>query len=541
MTRPVITPGRFARRSTLPMILLLTCPVIGRSGDNGPPSTQPVDSRQRLVLQRMEKLEGQMLRLSRMLTETEPEKAERLRDALAKAGEKRVRSRMDSLTQRLAHGEWSEAEREQELLLTDLDALLTLLTDTSGDLDRKRLERQQLEALRRAVQALQQEQSDHVQRTKELEAKLRGDGKQNAGDTQPAERGSEEEKSGEQSGDQAGKPGRDSKNGEAPADQARDAELKRAIRRLEALQRKTQEKTENAQQQAAGGKKSDSPDAPSRDKPGAEQLKKAAEAMRKAADRLGEQQPDEAQGEQREALDELQQALDDLDDALRQIRQEEMEETLAALEGRFRSMLEREKTIREEVLRLYQKGMENWSRRELQSLSETAAVQQKVAEDCGAAERLLTEEGTTVVLPDLVSQLRADMTDIAGRLQRSDVSAQSQRAIDDVIDLLEEILGAIERQRNENQDQPPPPPGDSPPPDEQARPLLPGSAELKLLRSSQLRVNRRTAELAAETPAAPDETPTPTATDDGRAARLGVLSARQRQLGEMARRMNERK
>jgi hypothetical protein len=66
----------------------------------------------------------------------------------------------------------------------------------------------------------------------------------------------------------------------------------------------------------------------------------------------------------------------------------------------------------------------------------------------------------------------------------------------------------------------------------QPQPLLPGSAELKLLKSRQVGINRRTGALAEES----GEAPTPE-----QAAEFERLTERQRLLSDLTRKMNERK
>jgi len=61
--------------------------------------------------------------------------------------------------------------------------------------------------------------------------------------------------------------------------------------------------------------------------------------------------------------------------------------------------------------------------------------------------------------------------------------------------------------------------------------LLPRSAELRLLRRAQIRINERTVALSAA--GEPDA-------GDPRAERMERLSARQRRLGELAHRMHDK-
>jgi hypothetical protein len=288
------------------------------------------------------------------------------------------------------------------------------------------------------------------------------------------------------------------------------------------MQRETQQSAagrgEQMQKDAQGGKPT----------PGGQQVGKAAEQMKNAADRLGEEQPQEAQQQQQQAIEQLQEALDELDDALRQLRKEEMEETLTALEQRFRSMLAREESIREVVVVLHAIAPDARSRAQVRQIEESAGVQRQVTEDCEATLRILVDEGTTVILPELVRQLATDMGAVTTRLEQSEVSPATLTAIDDIIAALKEILEVIEQKKEEMQQSDEQGEGS---PQNANEPLVPGSAELKLLRSSQMRINRRTDELQKSV------TGSPTAEVQGQ---FDALAERQRQLAELARRMNER-
>jgi hypothetical protein len=155
-------------------------------------------------------------------------------------------------------------------------------------------------------------------------------------------------------------------------------------------------------------------------------------------------------------------------------------------------------------------------------------VQRQVTTDCEATLRILMDEGTTVILPELVRQLATDMGNLAAQLERSEVTPATLSGVDDIIAALREILGVIEQKREDMQES-----------DEQgeqspqnaSEPLVPGSAELKLLRASQVRINRRTDELQKSTLGPPPP-------EAQRA--FDELAGRQRQLADLARRMNER-
>lgn len=452
-------------------------------GADAKPTESTLSERQRVIRDRIQRLESSMLKLSRLLAESEPAKAERLRDALKYTGSRRIKARVERLTELLQTDQLSEADREQELLLADLDALLTMLTSSLNEVERRRAQRQRLEALKQAVRALIDEQLQLLYRTRHVEQRT------GSAESPP-------------------------KNGAASSD------LAEMLRQLEQLQRLAQRKTGDLQRDMREFDEHDQP------APGTPQVDRAAGEMQRAADSLGEGQPGAARDSQQDALEQLQQALDELDDALRQVRREESEETLAALEARFQSMLTCERQVLAAVVGLDEKGVENWTRVDQLQLAESTEIQQGVTEDCQATLRILLDEGTTVIVPELMRQMVGDTSDVVACLERSDTSPETQRLLDDIIALLEEVLGAIEQKRESDArlEQEGQPAGDRP------QPLLPGSAELKLLRCSQVRLNQRTRELVVADALSGDDS----------APAMGRLAQRQRRLAELARRMNER-
>ena len=331
------------------------------------------------------------------------------------------------------------------------------------------------------------------------------------------------------------------------ADEARESQedaeekLRRAIRRLrderdrlekKNREREIEEKQRDLEQKAGDLEKEMREGRKDSDRmPGRKNVGKAREQMQRAADRMGEKAPEQSERSQEAAIDELQQALDRLEEALRQMRREEMEETLAALEVRFKRMLASEERIQTAVQELSVKDAAQWRRAEQMRLAESATEQNEVVEACQTVHRIIVQEGTTVIFPEIVSQLAEDMQEIARLLDVGDLSENTQAVLDGVIEILREIVDAIETKRDEMQNndadqQQQQQAGD------QQRPLLPGSAELKLLRSRQVGVNRRTAALAD---------PKSALTDDQKTALFDRLTARQRRLSDLARRMNERK
>lgn len=436
-----------------------------------PARSVPLHERQQAIRDRIARLEGLMLNLSRALEQSEPGQAERLREALEQAGRQRIKARVEQLITLLRSQRLSEADQGQQVVLEDLRDLLALLTSAAADADRRRAERQRLEQLKREIRALVDEQTDLLNRTRQIEA---------LDDSQP--------------------------------------DSNETLGRLELRQRQAQQKADALRRQMEGRGEREPPT------PGARSMDGAAQDMRAAAEHMGENEPQPAAEAQQSALEKMQATLTELEDALRQIRREEVEETLAALELRLRKMLEKERNIRETAAALAARPVEQWSRAQQLGLAEAAEVQAGLAGECEAIERVLVDEGTTVILPELMRQLGVDVRSVAERLSRNDVGERTRRELDGIIALLTEILEAIETRRDQVQEAAAP---ESDAAEERA-PLLPGSAELKLIRSSQVRINERTEALSSGSGEAEA------------AEELGELAARQRKLAGLAQRMNER-
>lgn len=269
---------------------------------------------------------------------------------------------------------------------------------------------------------------------------------------------------------------------------------------------------------------------PSAQTPGGDDVRRAQQHMKQAGNKLESNQPSEATPEQDAAIRNLEQARAELQETLDQLRREQQEQMLAGLEQRFRAMLIEQQAINATTKSLDERK-ENWTRSDSLDLASLSGKQGNLSGEAAKALNVLVEEGTSVVFPQIVEQVRDDMADAAKRIGAKQTGIVTRGIQAQIVETLEELIGAIEQRRKEG---PPPPPEG-----QQAQgqggesgetPLLPGSAELKLLRSSQMRVNKQTQTLAEAGERAAAE-----ANDQARR-----LSDRQESLAEMARKMSER-
>ena len=289
-------------------------------------------------------------------------------------------------------------------------------------------------------------------------------------------------------------------------------------------------KKKSGAQQQQSGKEGEQGEGKSDSGEAADNVEQAIPQQQGASKKLNEQQPGEASKKQQKALEKLQKAKEKIEESLQQLRREQQEEMLAALEARFRAMLARQVECTQSTSRLAGLDKAKWTRTDQLQAAEVSQRQRWVADEAQKAHYILTEEGTTVVFPQIVEQVRDDAREAADRLSgaRADTATVSlQQSIEQT---LRELIDAIakKREENEKQNQMPTTPSD----DDAPQPLLPGSAELKLLRACQERVNLATKQLH-------EDHFKPGAQAGDLAARIEKTAARQQVVSEMAKKMQE--
>jgi hypothetical protein len=101
---------------------------------------------------------------------------------------------------------------------------------------------------------------------------------------------------------------------------------------------------------------------------------------------------------------------------------------------------------------------------------------------------IIIEDGTSVVFPQIVQNLIEDLQSAANLLDEKRTGKYTQLVQQEIEQTLEELIEALEQAKKQQQRQG----GGGGGGGDGMQQLLPPSAELKLLKSAQLRVNRRT-------------------------------------------------
>jgi len=226
---------------------------------------------------------------------------------------------------------------------------------------------------------------------------------------------------------------------------------------------------------------------------GKPKVDQAQSEMQQAADGLDENSPESANENQKKAEEQLQEALAEIEERLNQLREETREERLARLEARFMELLLRQQDLRgrTEVLDDKLVSLQQQNVRDRLILAELSTQQAELAELCQLAYDLLLEDGTSVVFPEIVAEVQTDMLQAAGLLKERQTGGLVQLLHREIESTLEELLAALKQSKNKGDGGG----GGGGEGGGGEQPLVKRSAELKMLRAAQLRVNRKTRQL----------------------------------------------
>ncbi|MFM8476810.1 MAG: hypothetical protein ACKOEO_13615 [Planctomycetaceae bacterium] len=503
-----------------------------------PKSAKELRDEQLSISGRYARFERMLTQMADILAKQDPERADVIRRALGKGREDLLKDDIENIVQLLEQGQLGDAAKKQNEVVDSLQALLVLLQseDRRSSVER---ERERLNGLLKNVRNLLNEQRSARAATQNSKAPSDAapaqqralDGTEKLLDQiQQHDRKSDESKPGQNSetengedkddskqqgqgenSDKSGK-GEQGKQGKDGEKSANDSDSKSGDGKK---QDADGDPKSNSSKKSADSKKSDgSPSSKSGQKgsqsqpsqqspstPGREQLERAKEQMQEALEALRQQQREEALKNEDEAAEELQEAAEKLEAELKQLREEEKEMVLASLEARFQRMLLLQTEIHDATKALAATPKTDWLDLNYSRCRELAQQQLEVSRECSRTVVLLREDGSAVAILLAVEDIETDMQTVSGWLQNSDVSELTLTVQQDIIDSLRQLIETTQKelqnmQQNSNQQSQPSQPGG------QQQRLVELMAEIKVLRSLQLQVNRRTKQVDGLVPAA---------------------------------------
>jgi len=503
------------------------------SAPESSPPAESLSSRQEALALRYQRFETTLLQLAEYMRKTDPDRAELLVRALGKSKETRIPEQLGEIVKLLAKDQLGDAIDGQEHVVAQMQLVLLLLQseDRQDELEK---EKQRINALIKDVERLIGKQTEARAATErrapadqlgkqqgrvaddtgKLIDKIDAQDKERAAqqsdkssDKPQVDRSDKSQDKPREDGDQkpnegaepkeGAKPESPSKPGESSSPQKSDSPKSDQGKPSDSQSQPQQDQSpmpgesqspQEGQQSPQQGQKSPP------QTPGRQELQRAKEEMEQAIKELEQKQHNKASDSQDQAIAELHKAKERLEEILRQLREEEKELMLAALESRFRDMLARQLTVYNGTVGLAAVPEDQRADKHRSRSIELSRSQDEVALLAGKALTLLKEEGSSVAFPEAVVQIRDDMLTSARRLERVDVGEITQGIQKDIIESLEEILDALQKELEKSKDKKQQPQQQQPQ-QQQDQALVDMLAELKMLRSLQYRVNRRTKQL----------------------------------------------
>ncbi|MBK8269023.1 MAG: hypothetical protein IPK83_12240 [Planctomycetes bacterium] len=133
----------------------------------------PLSQRQEVIRDRIGRLEDRMFQLSQALRKSEPDKAERLLEGLSRLRGEQIREQMAKIVEQLNENQLSDANDAQQAVMSDLQSLLKQLMDDPDQIGERKSEIERLEAVRKALEEIVQEQERELQEAEAARAAQR--------------------------------------------------------------------------------------------------------------------------------------------------------------------------------------------------------------------------------------------------------------------------------------------------------------------------------------------------------------------------------
>ncbi|QDU28080.1 hypothetical protein ETAA8_31730 [Anatilimnocola aggregata] len=480
------------------------------------------------------RLEELLLKMSSLEGGSNPRRAALLLRAVEQSKEKLTKTQLESVVKLLGQKQLKRALDGQSQVQTDLKSLLDLLMSEDRS-DRLKSEQQRIKEYIKEVERLirlqkslegqteggadlqrvAKEQENLGGRTGDLAKKIKENeegsppkpaddeseekkpGEEQPGEQKPGEQKPGEQKPGEQKpGEQ--KPG-EQKPGEQKPGEQKPGEQKPGEQKPGEQKPGEQNPGEQKPGEQKPGEQSDSKSGDQQqqqqakqENPARKRLEQAEEKMKAAQKKLAEAKRKESAEEQRQAKEELEKAKAELEEILRQLREEEVQRTLAALEARFRKMLEMQLKVYESTRRLDQVVAANRSDQFVVESGRLGFDERKIAVEARKALTLLQEEGSSIAFPATVEQMEEDMLQVSERLAETKIDDITIGLEEDIISSLEEMIAALEKAQQDAEQKKQQQQQQQQQQQEQEQPLVDKIAELKMIKSLQERVNKRT-------------------------------------------------
>ncbi len=248
-----------------------------------------------------------------------------------------------------------------------------------------------------------------------------------------------------------------------------------------------------------GGNQSQQPQKNDGNNIGQKQVQEAVPYQKKAAEDIAKNDREQAAKNQDKAIEKLEEAQRELEKRLHQLRKEEMLALLAKLEEHCDWMLREQIKVKEATKSIDQSIQATADKkpdsRDIRLAKEQAEKEGAIVKRADIVLRLLETEGSAVAFPQVFEEVRKDMINVQKRLDNVRVESDTQAIEQEIIDALQEMIAALQKAKQDAKNsQPQSGGGGGGGGGPKQQPLIDQLAELKMIRSLQLRLNTRTIE-----------------------------------------------
>ncbi|MCA9190858.1 MAG: hypothetical protein KDB03_03810 [Planctomycetales bacterium] len=520
----------------------LSSALLAQTAPTDSASVKELAGQQNNTAERYGRLEALLLRSAQLEAVENPSRAALLQQAVQLGKQAQLAELMVKAASNLESKQYTEAIERQKATAEGLARVLALLQSEN----REQRIREQRDEIRRWIeetdrllrlqsslrgrteggqdeQAAAADQGKLIDKASEISSQLQGDSADEKSADEKSTDQSSEKTSSEQNGNStpdSGQPTDQETNREdsEPKDGAAQEANQIPSKENESGSEKPQGKPDSQQDKPQDGQPSASGNSPeSQDESNQEsqeqsqdptqrakqRVNDAKERMQEAEEALKNAQRAGAIEKQRAAEEELRAAIEELEEILRQLREEEIERSLASLDSRLRRMLEMQTKVLEETKRLQEisgssDAQQPTARQVTIRASNLALDERKILAEGERAYLLLREEGSSAAFPEAIEQVNTDIDHVAKRLSDGDIGPLTLVIEEEIVTALEEMVSALAQIQKEKQDKKNQPQGgQGQPQGEQGdQPLVDKLAELRLVRTLQARINNRTQALA---------------------------------------------
>jgi hypothetical protein len=271
--------------------------------------------------------------------------------------------------------------------------------------------------------------------------------------------------------------------------------LNRLAESQQALADRTESVSGDMSKAASGGKPGEAARSA-----GSRSLAQASQSMESASNSLKKKSPGDANSQQQQAEKQLSQARSEVEKRLAELGEKPEDPEVQKLETIFTEMLTRQQAATAQTVQFHKEhppSSGELRRSERITIRRLSQEETDLAALAETAVRLIEAEGSTISFPAVVAELEESLRQIASFLEKQNSGSETQARQKDVEQTLKELLEALEMARQNGNSPGGSPQGGS---GESKPALLPNTAELKLLRQMQLRINRHTAEFDRSRP-----------------------------------------